>query len=220
MAATFTPRLDVLPVAQRRLWPRLSEVPGGFVLYGGTAIALHLGHRQSVDFDFFGGADFDPDQLYAAIPFLSGSRVVQKSASTLTCIVAADAPVQLSFFGTPALGRVEPPLRAPDINLAVAGLLDLAGTKAAVVQKRAEAKDYIDIDALVGAGGVSLGLALAAGRRLYGSAFNPEITLKALSYFADGNLASLPAAIRDRLAAAVRDVELDCLPDLPGPPHG
>lgn len=49
----FTPRLDILPPAQRSLWPHLAQVPGHFVLYGGTAIALHLGHRQSVDFDFF-----------------------------------------------------------------------------------------------------------------------------------------------------------------------
>ena len=47
------PRLDILPFEQRRLWPNLSEVPKHFVLYGGTAIALRLGARQSVDFDFF-----------------------------------------------------------------------------------------------------------------------------------------------------------------------
>ncbi len=50
---TFNPRLDILPLSQRRLWDELGELPEEFVLYGGTAIALHLGHRQSVDFDFF-----------------------------------------------------------------------------------------------------------------------------------------------------------------------
>lgn len=51
---TFTPRLDILPTAQRRLWPKLRPIQQfGYVLYGGTAIALRLGHRQSVDFDFF-----------------------------------------------------------------------------------------------------------------------------------------------------------------------
>lgn len=54
MTHTFTPRLDVLPPAQQALWPRLRAAAGlGFVLYGGTAIALRLGHRASVDFDFF-----------------------------------------------------------------------------------------------------------------------------------------------------------------------
>ena len=41
----MTPRLDTLPPEQRRLWPELSQVPGHFVLYGGTAIALRLGGR-------------------------------------------------------------------------------------------------------------------------------------------------------------------------------
>lgn len=54
MAATFTPRLNILPEAQRQLWPALDETDSlGFVLYGGTAIALRVGHRPSVDFDFF-----------------------------------------------------------------------------------------------------------------------------------------------------------------------
>ena len=36
---TFRPRLDLLPAAQRRLWPALAEVPEPFVLHGGTALA-------------------------------------------------------------------------------------------------------------------------------------------------------------------------------------
>jgi hypothetical protein len=39
----FAPRFEILPPAQRKLWNELSETPRGFVLYGGTALALHLG---------------------------------------------------------------------------------------------------------------------------------------------------------------------------------
>lgn len=42
MENVFRPRLDILPPAQLRLWPELARTPGHFVLYGGTAIALHL----------------------------------------------------------------------------------------------------------------------------------------------------------------------------------
>lgn len=49
----LSPRLEVLPQAQRLLWPDLQPAAAlGFALYGGTAIALRLGHRTSVDFDF------------------------------------------------------------------------------------------------------------------------------------------------------------------------
>lgn len=105
-------------------------------------------------------------------------------------------------------------LVAKDNDLKVASLLDLAGTKASVLQVRAEAKDYIDMDALIRIGRVSLPFALAAAEKLYGSSFNPEITLKALSYFDDGNLRELPTDMKFRLAEAVTTVDVDHLPNL------
>ncbi len=63
MMRNLAPRLDILPPPQRRLWDELSDVPPEFVLYGGTALALHLGHRTSVDFDFFGNKPLDPRAL-------------------------------------------------------------------------------------------------------------------------------------------------------------
>ncbi|MBF0374185.1 MAG: hypothetical protein HQL39_12300 [Alphaproteobacteria bacterium] len=56
--------------------------------------------------------------------------------------------------------------------------------------------------------------ALAAGRAIYGNAFNPEVTLKALAYFDDGNLASVPDEVKRRLADAVLAVDLDRLPSI------
>lgn len=73
MTSDFTPRLDILPPPQRRLWDELSAVPPEFVLYGGTALALHLGHRASMDFDFFGNKPLDPSRLVPAVPFLGGA---------------------------------------------------------------------------------------------------------------------------------------------------
>jgi len=72
MGNDFRPRLYILPPAQRRMWEELIDVPEAFTLYGCTAIALHLGHRRSVDFDFFSATSFAPDQLYRTIPFLDG----------------------------------------------------------------------------------------------------------------------------------------------------
>lgn len=213
MAGSLDPLLHVLPEAQKQFWAELDATPNEFVLYRGTAIALRLGHRSSHDFDFFAITGFDPDRLYAAVPYLAGARILQKAANTLTCLVERGGPVQVSFFGDLGLGRVAEPDRVDGPGFGVASLVDLAGTKAAVVQKRAEAKDYVDLDALIAAG-VGLPAALAAGRVIYGTAFEPQITLKALSYFADGDLPSLPEALRRRLVDAVRAVDLDRLPTL------
>ena len=182
----------------------------------GLAIdARRQGHRQSIDFDFFGSSAFDPAQLYSSMPLLNGSTVLQQAANTLTCRVERGGPVIVSFFGVPSLRRVAAPLIAEDNRLPVASLLDLAGMKAAVVQQRAEAKDYIDLHALLAAG-IDLPMALAAARIIYGERFNPQLTLKALSYFGDGDLPSLPPGVQERIIVAVKSTDLDRLPMLPG----
>lgn len=210
----FSPHLEVLPAAQRTLWAELSAVPSEFVLYGGTALALHLGHRESVDFDFFGNRPFDLPVLETRISFLSGARIVQREKNTLTAIIDRGGEVKVSFFGVPKLPRLAPPHIAQDNGLGIASLIDLAGTKASVVQMRAEAKDYRDIDALLTLGKVSLPTALAAAQKLYGPSFNPEITLKALSYFGEGDLRTLSEETKNRLVVAARDVDLEHLPDI------
>jgi hypothetical protein len=189
-------------------------VPEEFALYGGTALALHLGHRQSLDFDFFGTRRFDLAKLAAEIPFLVDAEITQREANSLTCIVDRDGPVKMFFCGVPGIVRLGPVHRAPDNRLKVASLLDLAGTTASVVQVRPEAKDDIDSDALITAGLIALQMALAAAGAIYGQQFNRQITLKALSFFDDGNLELLPTATRLRLAAAVRAVDLDALPEI------
>lgn len=212
---TFVPHLDVLPPEQRRLWGELRALPGYFVLYGGTAIALQLGHRRSVDFDFFAQQDLDMMALQTQMPFLTDAKVIQREPNTLSVLVDRGGAVRVSFFGVPRLPRLLRPLVAIDNGVQVASLVDLAGTKASVVQLRAEAKDYLDLDALIKHGNIDLPFALSAAQQLYGPTFNPQSTLKALSYFDDGNLSSLPDTVQRDLAAAARAVDLDRLPAVP-----
>ncbi len=102
----FSPRLDILPAAQRRLWDEFSGVPEEFVLYGGTAVALHLGHRHSIDFDFFGDRAFDPSVLETGISFLGAAKIVQRERNTLSAVVDRGGRVKVSFFGVPNLPRL------------------------------------------------------------------------------------------------------------------
>lgn len=133
------------------------------------------------------------------------------SPNILTCRIERDGPVLVSFFGELGLGQAAPRDQAQGRALYVASLLDVAGTKVAVVQKRAEVKDYLDIDALL-QHGIGLPTALAAGRVVYGRSFNAMITLKALSYFED--IPTLPADVRKRLITAVDSVDPSALPML------
>lgn len=189
-------------------------MPDDFTLYGGTAVALHLGHRQSIDFDFFAAKAINPAEIYSEIEFLRDAKIIQQEKNTLTCLVDRSGPVKVSFFGLPNLVRIEAPYIAADNRLKIASLLDLAGMKAAVVQQRAEAKDYMDLDAIMSSG-IGLPMALAAAKFIKGPQFNAQITLKALSYFADGDLAKLPEEMKARIIKAVAETDLSRLPALP-----
>ena len=213
MSSSFNPHYDSLSAPQRLLWAELADVPPEFTLYGGTAVALHLGHRQSIDFDFFSPNEVSPDKLYHQIAFLKNAKIIQQEKNTLTCLVDRNGPVKISFFGLPHLHCIGTPHIVAENKLKVASLIDLAGMKAAVVQQRPEAKDYIDLDAIMSAG-VTLPTALAAAKLIYGSSFNPQITLKALSYFEDGDLHMLPDDMKTRIVKAVAATNLNQLPIL------
>ena len=210
MTGRFKPCLDILPPAQRLLWPQLGNAPAlGFTLYGGTAIALRLGHRDSVDFDFFSEDPLDKTAIKAAFPFMAQSITLQDQDNTWVVLAPnADSGhehVKISFFGTIAFGRVGEPDLTDDGVVRVASLDDLMATKVKVILQRAEAKDYRDISAMIKAG-AELSRGLASARCLYGPNFQPSESLKALVYFNDGDLKTLTADEKTALIDAVKAV--------------
>jgi hypothetical protein len=195
------------------MWPDLAEIPSHFVLYGGTGLALRLGHRQSIDFDFFPAKTVIPGDLLKGLALLKGAKVLQNTSQTLTVIVDRKGPIKLSFFGGIPLGRVGEPDKTPDGVLYVASLLDIAGMKAAVITQRAEAKDYIDMLAILNSG-ISLSQSMGAARAIYGEQYNPLITLKSLTYFDDGDLRKLTARQKSQLIEIVSAHDYK-LPEIP-----
>lgn len=201
MPERFRPKLEILSKAQIELWPRLAPMPGlNYVFYGSTAVALHLGHRVSVDFDFFRSEPLDKQELFDKLPFLAKATTIQEEANTLVVSVAMSAgPVKVSFFGAINIGRVNSPLQTDDSVLLVASLDDLMATKLKAILDRAEAKDYRDISEML-ASGVSLDKGLGAFSGMFKK--DPALPLRALGYFKDGDLGSLPKADQDRLRQA------------------
>ena len=211
MTKTFAPCLDILPPAQKELWAELHATPDDFTLYGGTALALYLGHRSSVDFDFFSRSAFEAADLLKSIPYLVGAERVEISKNTLTCWVDRGGKVKLQFFGGLPLGNVEPREQPIGTRFWIASLLDIAGTKVTVLPDRAEEKDYIDVDALL-KHGFDLPTMLAAAKAIYGRAYNPLLSLKALTFYAD--VPHLSEDIRQRLSKAALAVDVSELPVL------
>jgi hypothetical protein len=195
----FQPRLEVLPADQRELWPKLNRVPRDFTLYGGTALALRLGHRVSVDFDFFSSTTFVEKELLRLVPWLAEGQVAQRSENTLTLQFSTRNSLRVSFFGGLPLGRVGHPETDPQNTVLVASLADLAATKAAVITQRAASRDYVDLAAILRSG-LDLGYILGCAKAVYRNEFDPILGLKALSYF--GDLPDLPGEIVEFLRSA------------------
>lgn len=207
----FTPHLEILPDSQQKLWPQLQGLATlGFVLYGGTAIALHLGHRVSVDFDFFTEKPLDKNSIRHAFELATGATTLQEQENTWVLLVPVNdtEQVKVSFFGGIGFGRVGTPDFTEDNTMIVAALDDLMATKLKVILQRSEAKDYRDIAAMLDAQ-INLSHALAAARLMFGLNFQPSESLKALAYFGDGDLHTLTEHETSTLvaaAAAVRDL--------------
>ena len=212
---TFVPRFEILPEAQRAIWPELSPCKDlGFVLYGDTAIALRLGHRSSIDFDFFSHIPLDENkeqELMIALPFLNDSERIQFAPDTRSYLTAAN--VKISFLGGIRLGRIGEPQATDDGVLRVASLDDLMAVKLAAILQRVEAKDYKDIAAMLRSG-VSLGKGMAGSVALYGRQFPPSESLKALTYFHGGDMRQLPQQDKETLLEAARTLLLRELPQI------
>jgi len=131
------------------------------------------------------------------------SGLATRVSEDFDCLVDRNGSVPVSFFGGLGLNRVADPDTIRDNGVQIASLLDVAGCKMAVVQRRAEAKDYRDIAALL-ENGVDLSKGLAAAKAIYGEQFEPATTLRALSYFADGTCRSCPTRFRTRYRALLR----------------
>lgn len=205
----------VLPPPQQALWNGpLGTLPAGWVLYGGTAIALHLGHRQSVDFDFFSSARLDRPALRRSCPVLAGAKTLQDEPETLTVVVDETGdPVKVSFFGGIDFGRVGEPVRGVG-HPPIASPIDLLGTKLATITQRIEARDYVDIAALLQSG-LTIDEGVAAMLALYGRQVSGMQSVKTLTWYRDGGLEEM---LSDQVKRILRDAALAFRPETTAAP--
>ena len=206
----------VLGPPQQEIWPLLNQIPENYILYGGTAVALRLGHRKSIDFDFFTSETFLPDDLLREINFLKNCVKIQEKPNCLTVLVSltdSESPVKISFFGDLNLGQINAPDLAEN-DIYIASLKDLFGMKCATISQRAEKKDYLDIHAVLTHTNFDLHDGLAAAQAIYGNHYNPVITLKSLAYFEEGNVTELSGMIREDLVKAIKNVRMENIPTI------
>jgi hypothetical protein len=153
----------------------------GFYLAGGTALALQLGHRTSVDFDWFrNGEMFEPLEVAAE---LRGGGVPLHVVSTSQGTIHGEVEgIRVSWIAY-RYPLLEPTLRWDALGCSMASPIDIAAMKLAAVAQRGARKDFYDIAALQRSG-VDLRSMIEAYRRRYGVEDIAHV-LRALVWFAD-----------------------------------
>jgi hypothetical protein len=170
---------EILSSEQEEIFAFLKNFHKNFVLCGGTAIALHLGHRRSIDFDFFTTQEFDIDVIRRKLLAVDKRFVVLVRSDTEYTVVVRGVKITFLQFPFPFEGTV--PL---DDVLVLADLLTLAAMKAYALGRRSKWKDYIDLY-LILSQHYSLQEVVTKAETMFGKEFNEKIFRAALAYFED-----------------------------------
>ena len=134
---------DILDKKRLEVLPLLGEFKEGFYLAGGTALALQLGHRDSVDFDFFTDKNIDTNKLFKKVKKVFKGRTIKKiqeEKNTLTVII--DDNIKISFF-TYNYPLLE--VFVIEKHLKLASILDISCMKLSAIISRSTLKDYVDL---------------------------------------------------------------------------
>lgn len=170
---------EVLTKEQLELLPLVKSLSDQFYMAGGTAIALYLGHRRSVDFDLF-TQRLNP---------LSVKNNIMKSGFKVDNVIF-ESKFQLHFIiNSVKFSFVEFPFSIPhpvwfkDI-ITMPELLDLAAMKAYALGSRAKWKDYVDFYFLLKYELKAEEIGKKA-KELFDNYFNYKLFLEQLAYFED-----------------------------------
>lgn len=172
--------------------------PSGFLLCGGTAVALHLGHRRSVDLDFFTADPFDAGALADTLQrTLPGYAVDVVSAGTLHGRLG---DVQVSHLRQQGIRLTT---QGDYASVPVASLASLCALKCNALSSRGERKDFIDVFALALATG---GLAPVLRQAFeFAPGLNRVHVLRSLTVFTEAEATPMPEMLAPWAWDTVRD---------------
>jgi hypothetical protein len=194
---------EVLAEAQRRVLRAVGPTvsAAGFYLVGGTAVALRLGHRQSVDLDWFRPDPIEDPLALVGELGVGGPRWHVEGLAPGTLHARVDGvAVSLLRYTYPLLA---PLLDWPEYGCRLASLEDLGCMKLAAIAQRGAKKDFFDLHALLRAG-QTLPQLLQAFARKYSDA-DPAPVLVGLCYFDDADLDPDPVRLTAPAWATVRE---------------
>lgn len=169
---------NVLSKDQVQLLPLIKEFSRDFSLIGGTAIALQLGHRRSVDFDLITQGNLNGEDIRGIIRKNHKIQsILVETPHELTLIVNN---VKFTFLKYPF--KIEANQKFEDV-ITLPDLITLAAMKALALGRRAKWKDYVDLYFIFKKH--SLSEVVEKAKEIFGNEFNEKLFREQLSYFED-----------------------------------
>lgn len=179
------PQKSVLALLDR------APIPTGVYLAGGTALALHLGHRRSVDLDFFSQEPIENENLLALLRQIGDIRVERNESGTFRGQLAG---AQISFirYDYPLL---DAPIK-PDFGPRVAGIRDIASMKLSAIMSRGSRRDFLDLYAVCQHGHGIEDVYRWFEQKYAGISYDPYHLAKSLVYFVDAEKEPMPEMLQ------------------------
>ncbi len=226
----ITPKLEILPKEQRILWDDLKCIPNDFVLYGGTAVALRYGHRNSADFDFFSvNRKFDLTSLNKLPIFSKYENFCFKFSEHHHDFHIKIAPdleeVKVTFINCPNIipGYIKEPDYCLSNGIKIASPSDLIACKVLALNQRSSVKDFVDLAELISnnislENGFAIALHLARASQVGESQLNllglkEDLKSKTLTHFLGNfdeiNLKKSPVNYLNILKEAGQNLNMD-----------
>lgn len=171
--------VQILNGNQSLLLPLVKKFQKEFYLVGGTAVALHLGHRRSIDFDLFKFGPIKPKSIIQTVSEFQPSYFVTRRVTEQLNLTILD--VKFTFYQYPfkinATEKLEDILRLPS-------LLDLAAMKFYALRRRSKWKDYVDIYFILKEN-LSIKKISERATVLFGQLYSEKLCRAQLCYFDD-----------------------------------
>jgi hypothetical protein len=176
--------LDILDSKRQEILKRLSRLLADtYYLAGGTALALQIRHRQSLDFDLFANGE---------VTFALKRRVLREfkdypistlvdTSDELSLVLAKEIKVSfINYFWDPLFALVKVPG-----SIALLSIKDISTTKAYALGRRGNYRDYFDLYVIVQQGHASLKDIIKWCSQKYAQIFSERMFLEQLTYFGD-----------------------------------
>ena len=173
-------RLFILSESRTKILSSFASWKNEFYLAGGTGLALQIGHRDSIDFDFFSSNSFDPNKLIERLLAIFGHKsftVTQIEKNTLSILLNSEIKISFMTYDHPLLNSF---IQTEFLN--IASIPDIACMKLSAIMQRSALKDYADLYEIMKI--YSLEQLLLFAKKKY-PMIDSTVILKSLSYLED-----------------------------------